>query len=53
MKTFRTILLLTAFMAALPTLGSTQEVLRVGIIGLDTSHVIAFTKEMNNQEASG
>ena len=53
MKTFRTILLLTAFMAALPTMGSTQEVLRVGIIGLDTSHVIAFTKEMNNQEASG
>lgn len=29
------------------------EVLRVGIIGCDTSHVPAFTKVMNNPEASG
>ena len=30
-----------------------REVLRAGIIGLDTSHVIAFTKAFNNPEAAG
>src|SRR5690606_6930619 len=27
--------------------------LRVGIIGLDTSHVVAFTKLLNDRQASG
>ena len=53
MKTFTTTLLLAAFIAGTPILGPAEEVLRVGIIGLDTSHVIAFTKEMNNKEATG
>ena len=53
MKNFATTLLLAAFIAGLPLTGTTEEILRVGIIGLDTSHVIAFTKEMNNKEASG
>lgn len=30
-----------------------DKVLRAGIIGLDTSHVIAFTKVFNNPEATG
>src|SRR5438046_10237534 len=30
-----------------------KKVLRAGIIGLDTSHVVAFTKVLNNPEASG
>jgi hypothetical protein len=30
-----------------------NEVLRVGIIGCDTSHVIAFTKLLNNPQAKG
>ena len=53
MKNFATTLLLAAFIAGLPLTGTTEEILRVGIIGLDTSHVIAFTKAMNNKEASG
>ncbi|MEE3371948.1 MAG: Gfo/Idh/MocA family oxidoreductase [Planctomycetota bacterium] len=53
MKTFTTILLFAVLITGLPLTGITEETLRVGIIGLDTSHVIAFTKEMNNKEASG
>lgn len=34
-------------------LAADAPVIRVGIIGLDTSHVIAFTKEMNNPKAEG
>src|SRR6187399_2996470 len=30
-----------------------KDPLRVGIIGCDTSHVIAFTKIINNPEATG
>jgi len=29
-----------------------QKLLRIGIIGLDTSHAIAFTKELNRDQAS-
>jgi predicted dehydrogenase len=29
------------------------KLLKAGIIGLDTSHVVAFTKEFNNPEATG
>jgi hypothetical protein len=32
------------------TTGSAQEPIRVGIIGLDTSHVIAFTKLLNDPQ---
>ncbi|MEM7014048.1 MAG: Gfo/Idh/MocA family oxidoreductase [Verrucomicrobiota bacterium] len=32
---------------------ASQNEIRVGIIGLDTSHVIAFTKAMNNPDAEG
>lgn len=34
-----------------PCLG--QEALRIGIVGCDTSHVIAFTKLINAEDASG
>src|SRR5690606_2549499 len=30
-----------------------EEPLKVGIIGLDTSHVVAFTKGMNDPKATG
>jgi hypothetical protein len=33
--------------------GLTQELLRAGMIGLDTSHVPAFTKVFNSPDASG
>jgi hypothetical protein len=36
---------------AAPVAGQESPSLRVGIIGLDTSHAIAFTKELNNPEA--
>lgn len=32
---------------------ATTKMLRAGIIGLDTSHVVAFTKAFNNPKASG
>jgi predicted dehydrogenase len=34
-------------------LGQDNSVLRIGVIGLDTSHVSVFTKEFNNESASG
>ncbi|HUE70579.1 MAG TPA: Gfo/Idh/MocA family oxidoreductase [Pirellulaceae bacterium] len=42
------VVLVTAL--ALPT--AAQEQLKVGIIGLDTSHAIAFTKELNSETAA-
>lgn len=33
--------------------GAAESIIRVGIVGCDTSHVIAFTKLMNNANASG
>ena len=39
--------------ALAPFSATAEELLRVGIIGCDTSHVPAFTKVLNNPEASG
>ena len=39
---------LLVFLLAAATAGGQDGVLRVGIIGLDTSHVIAFTDLLNN-----
>ena len=46
----RTLLFLSAFLVA-PAVGAGE--IRVGIIGLDTSHVTAFTKVLNNPKAQG
>ena len=35
------------FMTTLASLSAAEPTLRIGIIGLDTSHAIAFTKELN------
>lgn len=47
---------LTVFVIAAITISATsalaQEVIRVGMIGLDTSHSIAFTKILNDEEAA-
>lgn len=48
----RTVLLAT-LLATLAEIGAAEDILRVGIIGLDTSHVIAFTKAMNDPQATG
>lgn len=40
-----------AVMAALPLLAADPPQIKVGIIGLDTSHAIAFTKELNSATA--
>lgn len=41
--------LLTALALALPVIARAEEkVIRLGMIGLDTSHVIAFTSHLNN-----
>jgi predicted dehydrogenase len=40
--------------AALPAVAaSPDKPIRIGIIGLDTSHVVAFTKEFNDPKAGG
>ncbi|MEZ6092001.1 MAG: gfo/Idh/MocA family oxidoreductase [Pirellulaceae bacterium] len=44
-------LLIALFCSILPVMA--EEPLKVGIIGLDTSHVIAFTKTMNDPKAEG
>ena len=44
-------LLGVALVSALALPAFAQEQLKVGIIGLDTSHAIAFTKELNNENA--
>ncbi len=41
------LVLIIAFSAATQ---AEQKVFRIGMIGLDTSHVVAFTKEINNPE---
>ncbi len=48
-------LLLTSMLAAsISALSAAEpEVLRLGIIGLDTSHVTAFTETINNPDAKG
>lgn len=49
-----TIALLSTLLAAAPTIGQeAPKALRVGIIGLDTSHVVAFTKVLNDPNAQG
>jgi predicted dehydrogenase len=44
---------LAALLQIVPTALAKEGPLRVGIIGCDTSHVIAFTKIINNPEATG
>ena len=53
MSTFRPAVLVALMIMSLPAFVSAEEPreLKVGIIGLDTSHAIAFTKELNNPEA--
>ncbi|SVE40230.1 uncharacterized protein METZ01_LOCUS493084, partial [marine metagenome] len=46
----RIIVLLLSFV--LTTLATAKD-LRIGIIGLDTSHVVAFTKILNDPKATG
>lgn len=48
-------LLTGVFLLALSTVSSAQEAktIRVGIIGLDTSHVVAFTGELNKPDNTG
>ena len=48
-----TSILTTLLTAALGLLALGEEPIRVGIIGLDTSHVVAFTKTMNDPQANG
>ena len=45
-------LLLTMFVP-LSVRGEDKPPLKAGIIGLDTSHVVAFTKTLNNPKAEG
>ena len=39
---------LVLLIISLPAAGAEQKVFRIGMIGLDTSHVVAFTKVINN-----
>ena len=48
MKRITTLFLSFAFAAL-----AVGEDLRIGIIGLDTSHVVAFTKILNDPKATG
>lgn len=52
MHRFTLALLLTAFVP-LAVRGDDKPPLRAGIIGLDTSHVVAFTQALNNPKAKG
>ncbi|MEN9022504.1 MAG: Gfo/Idh/MocA family oxidoreductase [Verrucomicrobiaceae bacterium] len=47
------IILTTILTSAMSLLVLAEEPIRVGIIGLDTSHVVAFTKTMNDPKAKG
>lgn len=47
-----TLVPLSACLSALPSEDLAPEELRVGIIGLDTSHVIAFTRLLNDASSS-
>ena len=52
MKTTFTSLLIAAF-TCFGFLQANAEEIKIGIIGLDTSHVIAFTKAFNDAKAEG
>ncbi|MHB1036338.1 MAG: Gfo/Idh/MocA family protein [Pirellulales bacterium] len=50
------IVVLTLFVASFAALALAEEppkILKAGIIGLDTSHVIAFTRQLNDPRATG
>ena len=49
----RTLALLLPLLAPLSVHGDDRPPLKAGIIGLDTSHVEAFTKSLNNPKAEG
>jgi predicted dehydrogenase len=49
MKTITSLLVATLLLAT--TASSNADDLRIGIIGLDTSHVVAFTSVLNNPDA--
>ena len=54
MKSFASCTLFAVAIASVTVAGSVQaeeEVFRIGLIGLDTSHVIAFTREFHNPDA--
>ena len=44
------IALLAMFLVPTPDAQAQQKVFRIGMIGLDTSHVVAFTKVINNPD---
>jgi predicted dehydrogenase len=48
-----TLALLLALLAPLSLRGEDRPQLKAGIIGLDTSHVVAFTQSLNNPKAEG
>ena len=53
MKSALRLLVAIGILCGVPLILRSQEpVLKVGIIGLDTSHAIAFTKELNNPAAA-
>lgn len=52
MKRFMLLVCVTLLSIA-TTAQAADKPIRVGIIGLDTSHVVAFTKAMNNPDAEG
>ncbi|MEA3366192.1 MAG: Gfo/Idh/MocA family oxidoreductase [Candidatus Hydrogenedentes bacterium] len=55
MKSFRNYAMLTAVVVSLVFVGTVHAqdgVFRIGMIGLDTSHVIAFTKTFNDPNAT-
>jgi hypothetical protein len=47
------LLFVAVLLLARPAAGENRKALRVGIIGLDTSHVVAFTSLLNNPRAKG
>jgi predicted dehydrogenase len=46
-RTIALLILLTVFLTALPSAQAKEKTFRIGIVGLDTSHVTAFTKLIN------
>jgi hypothetical protein len=53
MKTAIVLLALAALLFAVPTADAQEKPIRIGIIGLDTSHVPAFTGMFNDPNAAG
>ena len=53
MKQAFVLCLVWAVSAACSAADAPAKVLRVGMIGLDTSHVLAFTKLINDPKATG